>query len=84
VQDTGVGVPADKLDKIFERFYQVDGSTTRRFGGTGLGLAIAESIVKLHGGEIRVESQPGKGTAFFVSLPLSGQPPALAISGARP
>jgi len=69
VQDNGIGIPADKLDRIFERFYQVDGSSTRRFGGTGLGLAIAKEIVIAHQGRIWAESVLGKGSTFFVSLP---------------
>jgi signal transduction histidine kinase len=71
VADTGVGIPADKLHKIFDRFYQVDGSATRRFGGAGLGLAIAKRIVESHGGEIWVESDgvPGLGSRFVFTLP---------------
>ena len=69
VHDTGIGIPADKLEKVFERFYQVDGSTTRRFGGTGLGLAIAKEIVTAHGGRIWAESTLGQGSTFYVSLP---------------
>lgn len=71
VADTGVGIPADKLRKVFDRFYQVDGSATRRFGGAGLGLAIAKRIVESHGGEIWVESDgvPGHGSRFVFTLP---------------
>jgi len=69
VQDSGIGIPSDKLEKVFERFYQVDGSTTRRFGGTGLGLAIAREIVTNHDGKIWAESTLGEGSTFFVSLP---------------
>lgn len=70
VADTGIGIPADQLGKIFTRFHQVDGSTTRRFGGVGLGLAIVKSILDAHGAPIRVESEEGKGTRFRFSLPL--------------
>ena len=68
VRDTGVGIPADKLETIFERFSQADASTTRRFGGTGIGLAFAREIVELHGGRISVRSTPGEGSVFTVHL----------------
>ena len=70
VADTGIGISADQIGKIFNRFHQVDGSTTRRFGGVGLGLAIVKSILDAHGAAIRVESDEGKGTRFRFSLPL--------------
>ena len=69
VQDMGIGVPADKLEKIFDRFYQADGSSTRRYGGVGLGLAICKSILTAHGGKIWAESETGKGSRFIFTLP---------------
>ena len=70
VRDEGVGIPPEKLDRIFERFYQVDPSTTRRFGGMGLGLALVKEIVERHGGRVWAESQgTGKGARFTVVLP---------------
>lgn len=69
VEDHGIGIPSDKMNKIWERFYQVDGSSTRRYGGTGLGLAIVKRIVEAHGGSVAVTSQVGVGSCFSVHLP---------------
>lgn len=69
VSDTGIGIPIDKQKKIFEYFYQVDNSRTRRYEGAGMGLAIAKEIIEAHGGEIGVESVPGMGSRFFFALP---------------
>jgi two-component system phosphate regulon sensor histidine kinase PhoR len=68
VSDTGVGIPAKDLPRIFERFYRVDEGRSREQGGTGLGLAIVKHIVQLHGGEIQVTSEPGRGSRFTVLL----------------
>ena len=70
VEDTGIGIAPEAQAKIFEHFSQADGSTTRRFGGTGLGLAICQRMLGLMGGSIRVESEPGRGSKFFVDLTL--------------
>jgi len=71
IKDTGMGIPEDKLQMIFDEFYQVEGG---KHGGTGLGLAIAKRLVEEHGGSIWVESQLGKGSTFYFTLPLSGEP----------
>ena len=68
-QDEGIGIPQDKLEKIFETFYQIDGSATRQFGGLGLGLAVAQRIVEVHSGDIWAESTVGKGSTFHILLP---------------
>ncbi len=74
VRDTGIGIPPEKLDYIFEKFTQADASTTRRYGGTGLGLPITKRLVELMGGEIKVASQPGQGSIFSFTLTLAVQP----------
>jgi signal transduction histidine kinase len=70
VEDHGIGIPADKLDQIFDRFYQVDGSTTHRYSGAGLGLAIVKTIVESLGGQVCVESEVGVGSTFTFLLPI--------------
>lgn len=69
VRDEGIGIPADEHEKVFRRFYQVDGSTARRFGGNGLGLAIVRQVVEAHNGRVWVESEPDKGSSFHLTLP---------------
>jgi two-component system phosphate regulon sensor histidine kinase PhoR len=69
VEDTGIGIPRQSIPRLFERFYTVDKSRSRKLGGTGLGLSIVKHIVQLHGGEINVTSEPGKGTKVTVYLP---------------
>jgi len=69
VEDTGIGIPSDRIPRIFDRFYQVNGTSTRRFGGTGLGLAIVKQIVETHGGEVGVESRLNEGSLFFFAIP---------------
>ena len=71
VSDSGIGIPEDVQDLIFERFYRVDKARSRESGGTGLGLAITRSVVQMHRGAIRVYSKEGEGTTFNVRIPLN-------------
>ena len=71
VADTGVGIPAEALPRLFERFYRVDSARARGDGGTGIGLAIARSVVEAHGGTISAESEPGHGSTFTFDLPVA-------------
>jgi two-component system phosphate regulon sensor histidine kinase PhoR len=70
VRDTGMGIPADELPRLFERFYRVDKARSRQMGGTGLGLAIVKHLVRAMGGDVRVESEPGSGSTFLFRLPV--------------
>jgi two-component system phosphate regulon sensor histidine kinase PhoR len=72
VSDNGIGISRRALRRIFDKFYQVDQTLSRRAGGCGLGLAIVKFILDAHGGTIEVESQPGKGSTFTVTLPAAG------------
>ena len=73
VSDTGIGIPADKRDRIFESFEQAEGSTAREYGGVGLGLAVTKKLVENHGGEMWVESSEGQGSQFFFTMPIATQ-----------
>lgn len=87
VSDTGVGIPADRLNCLFEPFTQADSSTTRRFGGTGLGLAISRHLVEAMGGRVAAQSAPGAGSTFTITLPLPVVEPAFApvkLAAVRP
>jgi signal transduction histidine kinase len=86
VSDTGIGVPAEKHEAIFDAFHQADGSTTRRFGGTGLGLTISATLVRLMGGRIWVQSAPGAGSTFHftVALDVTDAPETLRVASYPP
>ena len=85
VRDTGIGIPKDRMDRLFKSFSQVDASTTRRYGGTGLGLAISKRLAELMGGEVWVESVEGAGTTFFFTIraPTAPAPEQAQISEAK-
>lgn len=74
VRDTGIGIPADKIDKIFESFGQASSDTTRKFGGTGLGLTISKQLVEMHRGSLKVESIPGEGSEFYFVITYKAAP----------
>lgn len=83
VCDTGIGIAREQLDVIFEAFRQADGSTRRRYGGTGLGLSISRDLAERMGGQIQVDSEPGRGSCFILELPLQGAPAASAVEAAE-
>ncbi|GAB4439613.1 MAG: hypothetical protein Kow0031_21520 [Anaerolineae bacterium] len=77
VTDTGIGLSAEQIERVFEEFSQADSSTNRKYGGTGLGLAITRHLCRMMGGDVTVESKPDKGSVFAITLPIltGGAPP---------
>jgi signal transduction histidine kinase len=84
VQDTGIGIPPDAQERIFDRFYQVDSSSRKKYEGTGIGLSIVREILSMHGCDIRVESKAGEGTTFTFSLPRGASQPSTRPGAAVP
>ena len=84
VEDTGIGIPADKQEAIFRSFEQADGNTAREYGGTGLGLSITKQLVESHQGKIWVESTPGNGSRFCFTMPVSTEPTQLKWTNLAP
>lgn len=84
VKDTGIGIPADNLRKIFDRFFTTKATDAQGQGGTGLGLALCRDVIESHQGRIRVESTVGKGTTFTLKLPLASQSPKLVAGSSLP
>lgn len=84
VQDTGIGIPADRLDAVFEPFKQIDGTSTRRFGGAGLGLAVVKVLVKRMDGQVGVDSELGQGSSFWFEIPLEARARPSRIPGDPP
>ena len=80
VRDTGIGIPQDHIPRLFERFYRVDKARSRALGGTGLGLAIVKHLVLAHNGQVRVESEVGKGSTFYFQIPISAARKPAALS----
>ena len=78
VIDSGIGIPPDKQDAVFDRFRQADSSTTREYGGSGLGLAICKRLIEMHGGTIGLISEEGKGSEFYFTLPIAQNEPLQA------
>ena len=84
VRDTGVGIPEDQRERVFERFHRIEGTSARTYEGTGIGLALVQELVKLHGGSVRVESAVGVGSTFTVTIPRgTAHLPAERIQAAR-
>ncbi|MGU3388961.1 sensor histidine kinase [Methylobacterium sp. D53M] len=84
VEDSGTGIPAEELPRLFDRFHRVEEAQGRTFEGTGIGLALVQEMVRLHRGSIQVESEPGSGSTFRVSLPLAQEGVGTAGEGATP
>ncbi len=85
VADTGIGIAEEHVDRVFDVFFQVDGSSTREYGGAGLGLAIVKSFVEAHGGDVSVRSKPGQGSVFTLVLPIRAAPTvAVTPTGSTP
>lgn len=82
VTDQGIGIPDDELDRVFERFFRIDPARSRHTGGSGLGLSIVKHVVQNHGGDIRVWSQPGKGSTFTIRLPEASHAAAASLKEA--